>query len=72
MTAAGRRRLSCCRRARSAWAWATVLWVAGAEDGCLDEAVAAKGLLLRPDRLTCRGLRVLPVKEGNMAAVNGS
>ena len=27
---------------------------------------AAKGLLLRPDRFTCRRGRALPVKDGNM------
>lgn len=29
--------------------------------------MAAKGLLLRPERFTCRFGRVLPVKEGNIA-----
>ncbi len=41
-------------------------WV---EEDCLDAAVAANGLVFRPDRLTCRGLRALPVNEGYMAAV---
>lgn len=41
------------------------------EGDCLDVVEAAKGLLFRPERLTCRGRRVLPVNEGNMMMFRG-
>lgn len=46
-----------------------VLWVVWADGDCPVEAAAANGLPFRPERLTCRGRRALPVNEGNIPAV---